>query len=81
MNMEKHVIIYTLPACPFCVQAKEHLRSKGFEYNEKDVGEDHEAREEMIDLSGQQGVPVISINDEVVVGYNQTMLDTLLTDN
>lgn len=79
--MEKNVTIYTLPTCPFCVQAKEHLREKGIEYIEKDVGDDREAHEEMVDVSGQHGVPVILINDEVVVGYNQTMLDTLLTDN
>ena len=79
--MEKHVLIYTETTCPFCLQAKEYLREKGFKYHEKDVLADHEAREELIDVSGQQGVPVIVVNDEVVVGYNQTMLDTLLTDN
>ena len=79
--MEKRVIIYTETTCPFCLQVKEYLREKGFEYQEKDVQEDREVREELIDISGQQGVPVIVINDEVVIGYNQAMLDTLLTDN
>ena len=79
--MEKHVTIYTETTCPFCLQAKEYLREKGFKYQEKDVEENHEAREELIDVSGQQGVPVIIVNDEVVIGFNQTMLDTLLTDN
>ena len=79
--MEKHVTIYTLPTCPFCVQAKEHIREKGLEYLEKDVGDDQKAHEEMVDISGQHGVPVILVNGEVVVGYNQTMLDTLLIDN
>ncbi len=79
--MEKRVVIYTETTCPFCLQAKEHLREKGFGYDEKDVQGDPEVREELLDVSGQQGVPVIVVNDEVVVGYNQAMLDTLLTDN
>jgi glutaredoxin 3 len=79
--MEKQITIYTVSVCPFCLQAKEYLRGKGLKFNEKDVEADREALEEMLELSGQHGVPVIVVNGEVVVGYNRTMLDTLVTDN
>lgn len=79
--MDKNVTIYTLSTCPFCVQAKEYLRTKGVAYEEKGVDESSKVREELIELSGQHGVPVIVVNGDVVVGYNRTMLDALLTDN
>jgi len=72
------VKIYTTPTCPFCVMAKEWFRVKGLEYEEKNVAEDMEARQEMVELSGQMGVPVITLDGEVVVGFNQTLLESLL---
>ena len=77
----KTVKVFTTPTCPFCVMAKEWLRLKGVEYEEKNVAEDMDARQEMVEASGQMGVPVITVDDEVVVGFNQTMLESLLTKN
>ena len=75
---QPEVKIYTTPTCPFCVMAKEWFRVKGLEYEEKNVAEDMEARQEMVELSGQMGVPVITLDGEVVVGFNQTLLESLL---
>jgi glutaredoxin len=61
--------------------AKEFLRHKGLSYSELDVADDLEARQEMLEISGQLGVPVITVDEEVVVGFNQTMLESLLTSN
>ena len=77
----KTVKVYTTPTCPFCVMAKEWLRLKAIEYEEKDVIEDMEARREMVEASGQMGVPVIKVDDDVVVGFNQTQLETLLVND
>ena len=79
MNAKK-VKIYTTPTCPFCVMAKEFLRLKGIEYEEKDVIEDMDARQELVEVSGQMGVPVIKVNGDVIVGFNQTQLESLLTE-
>ena len=76
----KNVKIYTTPSCPFCVMAKEFLRLKGVEYEENDVTEDMEARQEMVEASGQMGVPVITVDGDVVVGFNQTQLESLLAE-
>lgn len=61
--------------------AKDFLRTKGINYVEKNVVDDIDAREEMIELTGQEGVPVISINGDVVIGFNRSMLESLITEN
>ena len=75
---DKKVVIYSTPTWPWCKKAKEYLSQKGISYTEHNVAENKEAASEMINKSGQMGVPVISIDDEVVVGFNQSKLDSLL---
>ena len=76
---DKEVVIYTTPTWPWCHRAKEYLSQKGISYIEHDVAQDRDKAKEMIQKSGQMGVPVITINGEVVVGFNQTLLDRLLS--
>ena len=72
------VIIYSTPYCVYCKAAKEFFQEHGVVYEEKDVAKDEEAREHMIRRSGQLGVPVIEIGDEVVVGFDRAKLSQLL---
>ncbi len=76
---DKKVVIYSTPTCPYCKRAKDYLSRKGIPYTDINVAEDREKAKEMIQKSGQMGVPVITINNEVVVGFNQTLLDKLLS--
>ena len=76
---DKKVVIYSTPTWPWCKRAKEYLSQKGIPYTEHNVAEDKDAAKEMIRKSGQMSVPVISIDDEVVVGFNQSKLDGLLS--
>ena len=76
--VDKKVVIYTTPTCPWCHRAKDYLSRKGISFTEHNVAEDREAAKEMIDKSKQMGVPVIIVGDEVVVGFNQSKLDGLL---
>ena len=76
---DKKVIIYSTPTWPYCKRAKEYLSRKGISYIEYDVAADKEKAKEMIQKSGQMGVPVIMVNDEVMVGFNQAALDKLLS--
>ncbi len=76
--MDKKVTIYTTPTCHFCHAAKDYFAEKGVEYTEKDVASDLEARKEMLDKSGQMGVPQILIGDELVVGFDQGRIEELL---
>ena len=72
------VIIYSTPYCVYCKAAKEFFQEHDVQYEEKDVAQDEEARERMIQKSGQMGVPVIEVGDEVVVGFDKKRLIALL---
>jgi len=67
--IEMGVIVYTTPTCPFCKMAMNYLRENGIDFVEKDVSIDREAAKEMIEKSGQMGVPVIDINGKIIVGF------------
>jgi glutaredoxin 3 len=71
------VTVYSTPTCPWCDRAKDYLRSNNVPFEDKDVASDYEAAMEMIRRSGQQGVPVIATEDEVVVGFDQVRLARL----
>jgi len=76
---DKKVAIYSTPTCPYCKRAKEYLSQKGIAYVDYNVAENRDKAKEMIQKSGQMSVPVITIDDEIVVGFNQTILDKLLS--
>ncbi len=75
---DKKVVIYSTPTCPYCKRAKEYLSRKGISYTDIDVAQDKEKAKEMTQKSGQMSVPVIIIDDKIVVGFNQVQLDKLL---
>ncbi len=74
----RQIVIYFTPTCPICKRAKEYLTKTGIPYQEIDVAGDRKAVQEMIQKSGQMGVPVIIVDDELMVGFNQSKLDALL---
>ncbi len=76
---DKKVVIYSTPTCPYCKNAKEYFSQKGISYVDYDVAGDRDKAKEMIQKSGQMGVPVIMIDDEIVVGFNQSKEDELLS--
>lgn len=76
--MEKTVTIYSTPACHFCQAAKDFFSEQGVEYTEHDVASDAEKRQEMIEITGQMGVPVIRIGDDVVIGFEEEKIKELL---
>ena len=75
---EKNVTIYTTSTWPWCHRAKEYLSQKGVKFTEYNVSNDRGKAQEMIQKSGQMGVPVITIDNNVVIGFNQPELDKLL---
>ena len=77
----KNVTIYTTPTCHYCHMAKEYFQENDIEYSEKDVTKDTEARQRMIEKSGQMGVPVIEVGEQVVVGFNKQTLEELLGED
>lgn len=63
--------VYTTDSCPWCDKAKNFLKSKNLEYTELNVQDDMEAREEMIKKSRQMGVPVLDIDDNIIIGFDK----------
>ena len=73
-----NVIIYTTPTCVYCRAAKEFFQENGVQYEEKDVAKDEQARNDMVQKSGQLGVPVIDVGGEIVIGFDESQLKELL---
>ena len=74
----KTVEIYSTPTCHFCHAAKEFFTANGVTYTEYNVASDLPRRKEMIEKSGQMGVPVITVGESLVVGYDEGRLKELL---
>lgn len=76
--MDKNVSVYSTPTCHFCHAAKDFFDAHKVAYSEYDVATDLEKRKEMVDLTGQMGVPVIRIGDDVIVGFDEGKIKELL---
>ncbi len=70
--------VYSTPTCPWCTMAKEYLKSKNVAFDDLDVSKDKEAAAEMIQKSGQRGVPVVDIDGNIIVGFDQKTIDKLI---
>ena len=71
------VVVYTSNTCPYCTMAKDYLKEKGVEYEEKNVQNDAAARDELISM-GYTGVPVLVIGEEEIVGFDPGKIDAAL---
>ena len=74
----KNVTIYSTPTCHFCHMAKDFFKSNNVAYTEYDVMADIKKRKEMVDKSGQMGVPVILIDNELIVGFDKPRISKAL---
>jgi len=76
--MDHTVTVYSTPTCSWCVAAKDHLKTNSIAFEDVDVATDMERAREMVEKSGQYGVPVIDIDGEIIVGFDRTRIDSLL---
>lgn len=74
----KNVTIYSTPTCSYCKAAKDFFQENNVDYTEYDVAADMEKRQEMVEKSGQMGVPVIVIGDDMVVGFDKDKISQML---
>jgi len=70
--------VYTTPICPYCHALKEFLKERNIEYEEVDVSKDESKVKELIEKSGQLGVPVVDINGKVVIGFDRQKICDIL---
>lgn len=74
----KEITIYSTNTCHYCNLAKEFFKANNLAYTEYNVGEDVAKRTEMVELTGQLGVPVIRIGDQVSVGFSEEVIKKML---
>ncbi|MDI6882892.1 MAG: glutaredoxin domain-containing protein [Patescibacteria group bacterium] len=76
--MAKKVKVFSSPNCPYCVALKAFLKEKKIIFEEIDVSEDEKAAKEMVEKTGQLGVPVVEIDGEFVVGFDREKITEIL---
>jgi len=74
----QNVTIYSTPSCHFCHMAKDFFKEKNVAFTDYDVASDTTKRAEMLEKSGQMGVPVIQIGDQLIIGFNKPKIIELL---
>jgi len=76
--MAKKVRIYSTPSCPYCIRAKEFLKNKNIAFEDIDVSANTDKAEEMVQKTGQMGVPVLDIGGEIIVGFDKEAIEKAL---
>jgi len=76
--MDKNVKIYSTPTCPWCVRTKQFLRENNITFEDIDVSTNQAAAQEMVEKSGQMGVPVLDIAGEIIVGFDKERIKVAL---
>ncbi|MDD4956393.1 MAG: glutaredoxin domain-containing protein [Candidatus Omnitrophica bacterium] len=74
----KTVKIYSTPTCPYCIRLKDFLKSNNVEFENIDVSADQAKAKEMVERSGQMGVPVADIDGEIIVGFDRARISQAL---
>lgn len=74
----KTVTIYSTPTCPWCHKTKDYLTEKNIPFTDINVAENEIKAQEMVEKSGQMGVPVIDIDGEIIVGFDKEKIDAAL---
>jgi glutaredoxin 3 len=76
--MPKKVMVYSTPTCPWCIRTKQFLKDSNVVFEDTDVASNHQAAQEMIQKSGQMGVPVLDIEGEIIVGFDKEKIKQVL---
>lgn len=79
-NNYKEITIYTTPTCGFCHMVKEYLSGKDIEYKTKDITTDENAYKEVLESTGQLGVPVVNIGSKTIIGFDRPKIDLALRE-
>ena len=75
-----NITVYSTKTCPWCVKAKEFLKEKKVEFRDVNVGADQDAANEMVEKSGQMGVPVIDVDGKIIIGFDKEELEKSLAE-
>ncbi len=74
----KKVTVYSTSTCPWCVKVKDFLKENNIEFVDHDVSSNEQLAAEMIKKTGQMGVPVVEIGEEIIIGFDERRIRELL---
>jgi len=77
--MDKNIKVYSTPTCPYCIRAKEFLEENNIEFENINVASNPSIAQELIQKSGQTGVPVIDIDGEIIIGFDREKIINALS--
>ena len=73
-KMMVNVKVYSTTTCPWCTKVKEFLKENKIKFKDINISEDEKARNEIIEKSGQMGVPIIEIGNKIIVGFDESKI-------
>ena len=73
-----NITIYSTPTCPYCNMVKQFLKEKDIAFTDYNVADDQDKAKEMLEKSGQSGVPVIDIDGKIIVGFDKPAISEAL---
>jgi glutaredoxin 3 len=76
--MDKNVKVYSTPTCPWCIRVKQFLKDNNIPFEDIDVSSNQLVAQEMVQRSGQMGVPVLDINGQIIVGFDKERINSAL---
>ncbi len=76
--MSKNVKIYSTPTCPYCIRAKQFLKDSNIEFEDIDVSTNPDKAKEVVDKSGQMGVPILDIEGQIIIGFDKEAIQKAL---
>ncbi|HDR05133.1 MAG TPA: NrdH-redoxin [Candidatus Marinimicrobia bacterium] len=76
--MQKKVIVFTTPTCHYCAAVKKYLKENGVRFKEVDISKNAVAARDMVNKTGQQGVPQLWINNKPIVGFDRPKINQML---
>jgi len=76
-----NVVVYSATWCAFCHMAKQYLNNLKVPFKEVDVEADHDAARQLVEKTGQAGIPVLEIGDETIIGFDRARIDLALRAN
>ena len=76
--MAKKIIVYSTPSCVWCHKLKSWLKENKIQFEDIDVSLDRIRAMEMVQKSGQMGVPVTDIDGNIIIGFDLSKLKELL---
>ena len=80
-RMDQPMTVYIKPGCPWCVEAEDYLRERGYRYERVNVLADRDAFQEMWKLSGQRYVPTMSVGDKILADFGAEELEEFLQEH